>query len=156
MTSEIRRYKDHLTVSGAGVIVFSFWSLIKTMVYYMRPSVMASLMEDMGLEFNKRDVALFLIAIFCTMAVITAMRIYTGRAAIREGRSGKKGTVYIVLSFVLILESIYTITGYVEQIEEVENDVLFSSLLEEMVSILISCDLLFSVWKVRMSERGQG
>ena len=153
MESELRRYHDHLTVSGAGVIVFSFWSLIKTLVYYMRPRVLTEVLNEMGMEINRIDILYVFGFILVYMSIITLLRIYVGRAAILEGRLGKKGIVYIILAVVAIGDSIWTVVGFFKGGDYVEDDILLSSLLEEIMSILITCDLLFSVWKVRMIER---
>ena len=155
MSSQLRRYQDYLAVSGTGVIVFSFWSLIKTLVYYIRPAAIMKMLESMDLTYSKKDIVRYMLFMLAYMVVITAVRIYVGRCAIIEGRAGKKGIIYVFLAFCLLAESIYTITGYIDIEEGIGTDIIISSFLEELVSFLINCDLLFSLWKVRSIERRQ-
>lgn len=106
---KLRKYEHILAISGAGVIAFGLWSIVKAVIYVILSPVsqfsQVFTEEDMA-QLNianvgerEADIALIVLILF-GMVLDVLLRIYVGRRAISEGRFNRKRRfVYVVLAF---------------------------------------------------------
>ncbi len=100
MDQKLLKSRNDLVVSGMGVIIFGIWSVIKTIMYailQMRPA-WDSIESELRLPVV--IIAILFVVIICSVSLL--IRITIGRSAIREGKGGKSGKLYIALAWVVL------------------------------------------------------
>lgn len=146
---EIRKYRKNqntLSVSGSGLIILGFWSVIKTimLITYNRGAVDAlfeGLVDDALLE------TVVVVMLVVVSIIDLLIRVYVGTSASAEARGRKKGYAYPVVSaaFVLLyITSLYAeIAGFFEG-RQISGEVLLDDIIV-MVVDFISLGLFISV-----------
>jgi hypothetical protein len=111
---KLRKYEHTLAISGAAVVAFGIWSVVKAVVYFIvipLAKVGADLRETGGVDFESiqsfgitdRGLGyITAISIVLVLMIDLLMRFYVGRAAILEGRGNKKGSFYLIISAVVV------------------------------------------------------
>ncbi|MBE6045876.1 MAG: hypothetical protein E7221_04150 [Clostridiales bacterium] len=112
---KLRKYEHTLAISGAAVVAFGIWSVVKAVVYFIvipLAKVGADLRETGGVDFESiqsfeitdRGLGyITAISIVLVLMIDLLMRFYVGRAAIIEGRGRKKSIFYLILASVMIV-----------------------------------------------------
>ena len=105
---KLRKYEHTLAISGAAVVAFGIWSVVKAVVYFIvipLAKVGADLRETGGVDFESiqsfgitdRGLGyITAISIVLVLMIDLLMRFYVGRSAIIEGRGRKKSFFYLM------------------------------------------------------------
>ena len=107
-SAKLRKYEHTLAISGAGVIAFGVWSVIKAVLYFLMigPARIGSLFEDelpsdirvLGISDKGLGLGIVFIVLFILLFDLL-LRVYIGGSAIADGRRlKKKKPVYIALA----------------------------------------------------------
>lgn len=167
----LRKYENALIISGAGVIAFSIWSIVKAVVYFLLSplnefSQLMSKDEMTGLYdagISERTVDYFLlVAILVFLSFDLIIRLYVGTSAIADGgRQKKKGVAYIVLAVLVgmgLLSSLITET--MDLISGQERNNIFDrssvSLIVELTSLLAMIEMIHAAIMVRRLRKRMG
>lgn len=108
---KLRKYEHSMAISGAGVIIFGVWSVVKAVLFFIvSPAEQfqsiysneeAQELYDIGLSNSGASIFIF-VAILIILIVDLLFRFYVGRSAILVGRRmRKKGIMYIVIAIFL-------------------------------------------------------
>lgn len=151
MDQKILRYKNNLVVSGTGVIILGVWAMIKAIMYTVIQ--LSSGWESIEEEHRGLVVAVAAALIALFIAIAFALRVIIGRSAIREGKGGKGGKFYIVLSWIVLVFG--CIGGLIDILSFGNNGILDSVavLAIDATSIATLINLIFSAGKVRKSAK---
>ncbi|MBQ6262050.1 MAG: hypothetical protein IJK58_00870 [Clostridia bacterium] len=101
MDRKLLKSQNDLVISGMGVIILAVWTVVKAAMY-----AVLRLRELWGtLEADYRGIVIAVSAgvIALIGAVSLLLRITIGRSAIREGKGGKSGKLYIVLAWIILV-----------------------------------------------------
>lgn len=169
----IRRAQDTLVNVGTGVILFGSWEVIKVMLTMIANR--AKLLDYMKSNIETvtdgpvfSDTALFLI--FFSMAMVfygfgLVSRIIIGRSAIAEGKGKKTGSVYLVLTAVMILIGVSSFWGDLLLLmgknagavgeDLLLKDVSIVSLFIELTSLVMLIEMAAAAIKVKRYKRRQ-
>ena len=118
MEKKLRRNQDALMISGLGVMLFAFWSIIKIIITaILDPTgLLQQLSAEVDPTFASTNIYLFLVIVILIIyfSLDLGIRLYVGLSARKEGRgqykkNGRPRTAYIVLAFILTLLSAYMI-----------------------------------------------
>lgn len=94
---KIRRLENNLTTLGTGVIVFSLWSFIKSLLSSL-------LIEEYDFSKNKPEYALIVNTIIWSVsALIVLMYVWIGLSARAEGKGKHKRIIYLFFEGIVIL-----------------------------------------------------
>ena len=98
---ELRRHQNTLIIIGLGVIAFGIWSIIKmVMLLLLAPDTLFELMAPKTeTEVSKQTMMIIVVSLVAFFLLIDlALRLYVGRSAIREARTGKKRITYLIIA----------------------------------------------------------
>lgn len=156
-TVRLRRCRNRLVISGAGVIAFGVWSVVKTVLAVtLRYDEVQVLLDLDGVPFP----GLIRIFVFALVAIILsadlALRLFVGLSARSEGFGRKKHYVYIGLAVLMIVFSLWTIVfGFnVDDYDSIPDMAI--SLIVELTSDLALLEIVISAIIVkRLSKKAQ-
>ena len=157
----IRRSQNTLIVVGTGTILFSVWTVVKTlgMIILLKDESVAAIrkaVDESG--FKLSDQSLFYIVLAFTliaMILFLAVRIFIGLSAISEGRGFRRRNGYLVLAVIMISISITAIVGNFfsaksqEPLLVLSNDTSLSAHIVEFTSVVMLVELVFSAIRIR-------
>lgn len=136
----IRKYRSILRSIGAGIIVFSVWSVAKSA----------------GLTLFNPDES-FQVSLVIFLAVELLIRVYVGRSAIAVGNGHKRSRLYIGLAVLMLAGSAFILTaaGYIVLHPETRADTsgLFTSVFIEITSAVLVVEMITVSAKLRRAER---
>lgn len=152
---KIRKYENHLRTAGTGVIVFGVWIFLKLLIYIL-------LLPErlLGLEYIQSDSIVKIVVIIFLTIIMSAdilFRVYIGKRAIAEAKGIKKGYAYIILSFPIAINSIYSLFYDFTTIHSILD--LAANVVTELTSAIITVDLISSAFllkkynKMHLQER---
>jgi hypothetical protein len=154
MKLRLRRNQNYLVMIGTGVIIFGFWSVIKTIMLLILGSQevtgFSSSVQVYGMPIQTSYLVLILM-----LAAELAVRLYVGLSARAEGFGAKRGTVYVVFAVLLSLFHLAAIVANIgSQFRAYENPADAAvSLLMDLTSLVTLVELINSVFKVRWLSR---
>lgn len=144
MDTQIRHYRTNLIFSGAAVILFGVWIVLKLLIAEaISSSALTDLYYEQSALYDRRMVAAGIIFV---MAVLILLHLYIGLSAIREGRGRKTRVAYlvvaciygalIVVSYVLVIYSL--IAGIVPASNVFSSALIDISFLAALLHMLVS------------------
>ena len=107
---ELRRSRHALTIAGAGVIAFGFWTVLKmTMLMFSDTSevdeIVAEAIAQVPMEDVEIERIIFLVVFYSVVAILLLLffllHLYIGRACIAVGKNEKRRFMYLPLSLFL-------------------------------------------------------
>ena len=108
----LRRNQNTLIITGTGMIVFMLWSMVKAfwLLFIRRERVLTELFQifdEGGFDHSQfSDDTIFLV-ILVLVALVLALdlliKLFVGLSAISEGKGKKRGRIYVVLIWILIV-----------------------------------------------------
>ena len=153
---ELRQKRSALRMFGTGMLAFTAWLIIKTLLVavLVPEAVSDSIFEDVQDEYDS-SLTLLLLGL---IALIVWMRLHIGFAARAEGLGKRRGRFYVIMAFVFLAVQIATLIGTVQELLETplsDADMLDSaaSLLLELCSTSTTAQLAFTAVKVRRLDR---
>ena len=157
----IRKSRNNLIVVGTGIVLFSIWTVIKTMgsIILLRDETVAAIrdMADTGtyaLSYNA-VLAVIIVSGALASAVILLINLYVGASAIAEGRGKRKSIVYLLLAGLMIILTIISIGANVAHIDAVEQrgaytrDTSLSAIIIDITSIIMLIDMITASVRIR-------
>ena len=106
METELRRSRSTLRILGTGVIVFTVWSVLKTILLFL----LIPLEQTPAGEISDKEAVVLLIiflAIFLFIILDLLVRLRLGFCARAEGLGKHRGTAYVVFAFIYFFFQIF-------------------------------------------------
>lgn len=151
---QLRRYKNRLSQSGEGFIVFGLWNILKTvMVITMRDDVgfIASEITDGSIDPEIVN-GIIIVMYIIVSAVIMAVHFRAGRGAVRYAKGKSRKRSFLVLTGVILLFSAAAVPGVFSQSGDAVYrgaDTMIASVLIDLTMIFISLDMFRCVIKIK-------
>ena len=142
MEKKLRRLENNLVIAGTGLLAFSFWSIIRTvllMVTYRKE--ISQYIEDLSKE-DGVEVPPFLVIIVVIILVLLVLLPYIiiGRAARVDGMRKKRKKFYIVLALIMLLPETFVVIYSVSSIFTAGEEML-EALVTAMIDVTTLCVL---------------
>ena len=183
---ELRKSYRSLMICGKALIIFGAWTALRVILSmllgdhnlqsFVKKNVLAAEAADADLM---NAVVLFLFVVVLIICLISFLINYiAGHGAYVEGKTRKKGTVYIIVTFLLLLLTGFGIADVFledeaeneppaavvqetqEEPAEDEDDGDFmtdsGSLLMDLTQLFLCADILYSVYKARKLNKELG
>ncbi len=186
---ELRKSRNSLMICGKALIAFGAWTALRVILYLLLGQyTLRTFIEDNivppetpeGFPLNLLILMIFsFVLVLCLIAFL--LNFIAGRGAYREGKTGKKGTLYIVATVFLLVT---TASGFIDSFrpeqkqeqtasetaaaEPAEDEGLVDygksddfmegsgSTLLDITQIAICVDILYSVYKSRSIRKELG
>lgn len=98
---ELRRNQYTLIITGAGVIIFGVWSLVKTLLLMVfAPSYMHTYFNPEDIWSDKLVMTIIYIIVVLISIIGLLIQLYIGRSAIKEARGKRKRSLYLVIAVI--------------------------------------------------------
>lgn len=138
---KLRKYSNRLSMSGLGMIIFSVWSVLRYVVMIIQDKQYIDIVigDEYTIEQKLAGYIVLLIIFTVTLAIVVAIPIYIGRAAMKVGKGKKKKSsiVYIVLTVITLIALIVPyFDGHTHEFEY--------GLITTIVAIIIDITMTFA------------
>lgn len=139
----IRKYRNHMEISGAAVIVFGLWGFIRIFLYIsLGPEKFADIIQDLDVEVPVIAVKIFF---YFVCALISAadigVRFFIGKNAIKTARGKQVKPTYVYIAIIYLAVAI---SLDISSILNVEGNDVFTTVTSLIVSFT-SCFALLDV-----------
>lgn len=160
----MRRSQNTLIVVGTGTILFSVWTVVKTLSSFvlLKDEVIASVRntaDDVGFILSEQQLFYIVLVIMLIFLILfLAVRIYIGMSAISEGRGLRKSKGYLILAVIVIIINITTVAISLfsaksqESLGALSKDTSLSSLVIELTSIVMAVEMVFAAVRLRRAH----
>ena len=158
MEKELRRNQIALVTLGNGIILFSAWSVVRTiLVLFAGPPIDLS-----AVEIEPEQMPLFMAAVFLILLLMMRpdflLRLYVGRAARREGMGGKQKSTYLAFAGLILLVSLSLsvaslVFAFKSSLADQSQLEFIVSFLVDLTSSVILAELLITVRRVRILRK---
>lgn len=153
---ELRQKKSALRMFGTGMLAFTAWLIIKTLLatVLIPEAASDSLFADVEDEYDW----IFTLVMIVLIVLIVWMRLHIGFAARAEGLGKRRGRSYVIMAFVFFAVQIATLIGSLQELIETPMSDAFlldtaASLLLELCSTSTTGQLAFTAVRVRRLDR---
>ena len=150
METKLRKYRDTLSITGMGVIVFGVWMVIK---FILSTVFMDDYLAKNGIVLSDRmSEIVYYVFITVLLAVSVALRVKVGSDAIKEGKGKKRGIFYIfVAAFIYVPASVYSLYTGFSDMSDVFDSV--TGMFVELTSLITTLEMLVSAIRVKKLEK---
>ena len=160
----MRRSQNTLIVVGTGTILFSVWTVVKTLSSFvlLKDEVIASVRntaDEVGFILSEQQLFYIVLVIMLIFLILfLAVRIYIGMSAISEGRGLRKSKGYLILAVIVIIINITTVAISLfsaksqESLGALSKDTSLSSLVIELTSIVMAVEMVFAAVRLRRAR----
>ncbi len=157
LNAELRKYQNHMLLSGKGVILLGIWGIFK--LFFLQ------ILLDHGLDkaINNTDLdeleitlakIVFLIVFGIICLIILILHFYIGRNAIKYSKGQKHSNLFIMITAIYAIIYIISLPYYfTEQPKDTLIDTSFAALLIDITSLFILFDIINSFAKIRKLVR---
>ena len=165
---EYRKHQDSLKISGKAMIALGLWTslrLILTMLLgenNLRTFIINNFTEGVGAEeINEAGINIVIVILFVLVLLICLIgfliNYVAGIGAYREGKGGKKGTAYIVITVLILLGTVWTYVDRLlpkspQAVQAASEDTFLNesgSYLLDFTQLLICIEILYAMVKSR-------
>ena len=156
---ELRKSRSNLVDMGEGVIALSAWTILKFIMFSIFNK--AKLIDMVKNELKGEEYPPFMyelavifvdVIVLALMTFIMVITYWIGKSAIKEGKNGKKGIVYVAAAFVFVLlyaNSVYTgIMNLINGTPSIFDDA--ASILVDITTLFAFAGLTISAIKVKL------
>ena len=148
---KMRRYRNLLTVSGLGVIIFGLWSVLKTiLLLFMKEGILSEIPDDTFVR------VMFFLILGGILLVDVLIRLYVGLSARAEGFGKKKGYGYVVIAILMALASLASLVLIFFDSNEQSIWELIVSVIVEATSLVVTIELLVAAFTVKKLKKETG
>ena len=148
---KMRRYRNLLTVSGLGVIIFGLWSVLKTiLLLFMKEGILSEIPDDTFVR------VMFFLILGGILLVDVLIRLYVGLSARAEGFGKKKGYGYVVIAILMALASLTSLVLIFFDSNEQSIWELIVSVIVEATSLVVTIELLVAAFTVKKLKKELG
>ncbi len=148
--AKLRRYEDDLNVSGKGVIIMGFWSVIKTVLeFFYGTSFKPTTEAPDTVPYVVEQYITFLFILFLSVIVI-GLHLYIGRNAMNAavGKPHKKG--YLIATIIVLVILIAFMPAYTEQLKDLEHiDTTVAAILVDLTTAYLYISVIRSTLNIR-------
>ena len=109
--TELRRGQNTLFVLGGGVITFSLWSVVKSIMYFMVDPAKSFPIDNLPQEYRLLALTVIFGIVFLIVGLDVGLRIYVGLSARAEARGKKKSRTYILVAAVMAAGNLLLFLG---------------------------------------------
>lgn len=152
---EIRKARHGLIEAGTWVVIFSFWSALKTAGWlFLEHNSIEELMSE-SVEVDVLSKVVFLVIFFVIVFIDLAIRLRTGMSARSDGLHGRKSGGYLVWTVILMLLSLSSIVSFFIPLfaDTVQKEFELAAFLLELSSFAVLLELFICGILVRRSRR---
>ena len=143
MEAKIRKNQSKLICSGAAVIAFGLWSIVRVFLMRFMDPISLEQFWDAPDNIPQEDFYFLIFVVLLVFLVIDLLlRLYIGLSAIREGKGKRKRIVYVVVAFLYGLLSAVSDPQYF--IETAESEITLTGVAMTVVD-LTSCIAMFEI-----------
>ena len=148
---KMRRYRNLLTVSGLGVIIFGLWSVLKTiLLLFMKEGILSEIPDDTFVR------VMFFLILGGILLIDVLIRLYVGLSARAEGFGKKKGYGYVVIAILMALASLTSLVLIFFDTNEQSLWELIVSVIVEATSLVVTIELLVAAFTVKKLKKELG
>ena len=148
---KMRRYRNLLTVSGLGVIIFGLWSVLKTiLLLFMKEGILSEIPDDTFVR------VMFFLILGGILLIDVLIRLYVGLSARAEGFGKKKGYGYVVIAILMALASLTSLVLIFFDSNEQSIWELIVSVIVEATSLVVTIELLVAAFTVKKLKKELG
>lgn len=148
---KMRRYRNLLTVSGLGVIIFGLWSVLKTiLLLFMKEGILSEIPDDTFVR------VMFFLILGGILLIDVLIRLYVGLSARAEGFGKKKGYGYVVIAILMALASLTSLVLIFFDTNEQSIWELIVSVIVEATSLVVTIELLVAAFTVKKLKKELG
>ena len=160
----MRRSQNTLIVVGTGTILFSVWTVVKTLgsFFLLKDEVIAVVrktVDEAGFILSEQQLLYIVLAIMLIIMILfLTVRIYIGMAAISEGRGSRRRKGYLILAVIMIILNIATavINFFSAKSQEyaviLSENTSLSSLIIEFTSMVMAVEMVFAAVRLRRAR----
>ena len=105
--ARIRCLQDMLAIAGTGILAFSAWTLLKTILFFFVYDEQAQ--RQMFQIDNDMSMETFYIAFIIIALIDSAIRVYVGMSARGESKGKRKGVFYLIVAVFMAIASVGSI-----------------------------------------------
>ena len=157
----IRRSQNTLIAVGTGTILFSVWTVVRTigMAIILKAETINGIKQytsNLNTHFSDNTVfVMFIVMMILVMSVILGFRVYVGMAAISEGRGIRRRSIYLLAAFILLVLEMIGFMNNFTQSEPTENlgilstDTSIAGLIITFTSVIMLTELIVSAFRIR-------
>jgi len=147
MERKLRHLENNLVVAGTGLLAFSVWSIIRTLLFLLTyrqelTNYIEQLVEEEGTEVPP---ALVIIVVIILFALVVLPYIIIGRSARTEGMGKKRKKFYIVLAIIMLIPQILIVITSISSVFGAEEGSLLEAIITAMIDVTTFCVLLETV-----------
>ncbi len=161
MEKELRHSRSVLHILGTGVIAFTLWGFVKTIMILLLVPVEPTASEPAS-EATAAGVAILVLLLLLFFSLLFGLRLYIGMSARAEGKGERRGSAYVMIAFLFsliqillfILTLVYSFkTGFSERtVSETA-----AGFIVEISSMVTMEELVFTAMKVkRLTKQMRG
>jgi len=152
MDAELRKRESVLFYSGMALIVFTLWSVTKTIIAgIVNPAEWKGVFTDIVGYQQRRIFFLFAMVIYAlVVAVEIVFHFYIGISSIKDSRGETKSIAYIIVACIFLLLNIAAMvyTYFIDRIEHFGMNEL-ASLIIDTTSLYILVEIIISGIQIR-------
>ena len=164
----LRRSQNTLIVVGSGTILFSVWTVVKTLgsLFLLRDELVAFLrktIDESGLTIPDQYVFYIELAmVLIIMALFLVFRTFIGLSAVAEGRGFRRNNGYLILAVLLIIFNVAVMAVNFFSVHSGEAPLALSNgnslpaQIIELTSIIMLFELVFSAIRIRNVRKRVG
>lgn len=158
----IRKSQNTLIVVGMGTMLFSVWTVVKTLSSFLllkdeSVAVVKRTAGESGAALSDKLVFYVVLAgMVIAMILFLAARAFVGMSAISEGRGLRRRNGYLILaSIMIILNTASFVTSFFstkdsqEPLSVFSNNTSLSALIIELTSLIMLVELVYSAIRIR-------
>ena len=164
----LRRSQNTLIVVGSGTILFSVWTVVKTLgsLFLLRDELVAFLrktIDESGLAIPDQYIFYIELAmVLIIMALFLVFRTFIGLSAVAEGRGFRRNNGYLILAVLLIIFNVAVMAVNFFSVHSGEAPLALSNgnslpaQIIELTSIIMLFELVFSAIRIRNVRKRVG
>ena len=154
----IRRSQNTLIVVGTGTILFSVWTVVKTLGTLIllkdeAVAVVRKTADENGIIISDQHLFYIVLAVtLIALLLFLAVRTYIGLTAISEGRGLRRRIGYLILAVIINFVSVKS-QDSIDSLAVFSNDTSLSAHIIEITSIIMLVELVFSAIRIRIVRK---
>ena len=145
MQDKIRKYSHDIYISGLGVVILGFWSLVKTVLLITAGTIQSYNFDDYEGVAKIIGITLFWIFLAIASGFVLIIHLFIGVNAMKVGRGERRKKRFLIVCFLLMLFTILEIPGYFIHVMTDETiDTVLASVIVNLTMIYLLGDILYS------------
>ena len=145
MQDKIRKYSHDIYISGLGVVILGFWSLVKTVLLITAGTIQSYNFDDYEGVAKIIGITLFWIFLAIASGFVLFIHLFIGVNAMKVGRGERRKKRFLIVCFLLMLFTILEIPGYFIHVMTDETvDTVLASVTVDLTMLYLLGDILYS------------